>query len=142
MKGQVILDTGPLVALLNGRDFYHQWAKIHVGEMTPPLLTCEAVLSEACFLLRHVPNGPKTVMEMVKQGIVTIPFHLEEETVSIHKLLVRYANVPASLADVCLIRMAEQNVQSVIITLDSDFHIYRKHGRQVIPTIIPDDLEE
>ena len=51
MKQRVILDTGPLVALLNGKDKYHRWVTMQFARIKPPLLTCEAVLSEACFLL-------------------------------------------------------------------------------------------
>jgi predicted nucleic acid-binding protein len=49
----------------------------------------------------------------------------------------RYENVPASLADALLIRLAEIHNASVLLTTDSDFHIYRRHGRQMIPTISP-----
>ena len=52
MKRQVILDTGPLVAFLNSRDRYHDWAKAQWAQTGPPRSTCEAVVSEACFLLR------------------------------------------------------------------------------------------
>ena len=77
---------------------------------------------------------------MLLQGIVAISFQLDGQTVSIHKLLVRYANLPMSLADACLVRMAEQDAQSLVMTLDRDFRVYRKNGRQTIPTLIPDDI--
>ena len=140
MKRRVILDTGPLVALLNIRDNYHDWARTEFDQIKPPLLSCEAVFSEACFLLRTVPNGSQTVINLLNQGVVETPFRLNEESERIKNLLVRYASVPMSLADACLVRMAEQYSQAAVMTLDNDFHIYRKHGRQVVPTITPGSL--
>ena len=137
MRSRIVLDTGPLVALLNRRDTHHAWARMCVAEAKPPLLTCEAVLSEACFLVRALPKGPQAVLDLLQQGVLAIPFRVEEEAKRIAKLLGRYASVPMSLADACLVRMAEQHAQSVVMTLDGDFRIYRRHGRQVIPTIMP-----
>ena len=137
MKSRIVLDTGPLVALLNRRDNYHTWARTSFAEAEPPLLTCEAVLSEACFLVRALPKGPQAVIDLLQQGVIAIPFRIEEEAKRVAKLLARFASVPMSLADACLVRMAEQRAQSVVMTLDGDFRIYRKHGRQVVPTIMP-----
>lgn len=137
MRSRVILDTGPLVALLNRRDDYHAWARACFAETEPPLLTCEAVISEACFLVRTSSKGPQTVIDLLQRGVLAIPFRIDEEAQRLAKLLARYASVPMSLADACLVRMAEQQAKGVVMTLDSDFRIYRKHGRQVIPTIMP-----
>jgi len=78
-------------------------------------------------------------MDLVNRRLVLIPLRLEDEVAAIARLLAKYADVPMSLADACLVRMAEQHSQSVVFTLDSDFMRYRKHGRQVIPTLMPDD---
>lgn len=137
MKVKGLLDTGPLVAFLNRRDRHHAWATGRLGEIEAPLLTCEAVVSEACFLLRHVEGGSEAVMRLLDRGLLLIPFRLEEEAPGVRRLLVRYANVPMSLADACLVRMSEQHPESVVMTLDRDFLLYRKHGRQVIQTILP-----
>lgn len=138
MKRKIILDTGPLVAVLNLRDTYHNWAKAQFAEIAPPLLSCEAVISEACFLLRALPDGPRTVLALLNHGIVEIPFRLAEEVDPVLRLLTRYASVPMALADACLVRMAEQHAKGTVMTLDKDFHIYRKQGRQVVPTIMPE----
>lgn len=137
MKRKIILNTGPLVALLNLRDTYHDWAKAQFAEIEPPLLSCEAVISEACFLLRALPGGPRTVLDLLNRGVIEIPFHLVEEADPVMRLLTRYASVPMALADACLVRMTEQHAKSTVITLDNDFLVYRKHGRQVVPTIMP-----
>ena len=138
MTVPVLIDTGPLVAFLNRRDHYHMWASSQLARMTPPLLTCEAVISETCFLLRFLPSGPIAVLELINRGLLQMTFRLGDEIVRIKGFMMRYANVPMSLADACLVRMAEQYPGSPLFTCDSDFSIYRKNRRQVIPTIMPD----
>ena len=137
MRKKVILDTGPLVALLNRRDRHHQWAKDHWSEIAPPLLTCESVLAEACFLVQPFAGGTTAVLEMVRRSVLDLSFRLAEETDAISRLLTKYQDLPMSLADSCLVRMAEQQPESVVFTLDSDFNIYRKYRRQRIPTLSP-----
>lgn len=138
MKTSVLIDTGPLVAYLNRRDIWHGWVKKQLSEIAPPLLTCESVLSEACFSLRNIQEGPATLLELLERGLMTLSFRLENEISAVRKLMKRYRDVPISLAEACLVRMAERYGRSEILTLDSAFRIYRKHGRQIIPTIIPD----
>jgi uncharacterized protein len=137
MKGRVLVDTGPLVAFLNRRDHSHAWAREQLGAIEPPLLTCEAVLTEACFLLGRLRGGTEALMKLLSAGAVAVPFRLDQEIGPVTKLLRKYADVPIALADACLVRMAELVAESAVLTLDKDFRIYRKHGRQVIPTILP-----
>jgi predicted nucleic acid-binding protein len=134
----VLVDTGPLVAFLNRRDRYHTWAAERLARIAPPLLTCEAVISESCFLLRSFPSGPIAVLQLIDRGLLHMPLRLGEDIARISTLMSRYANVPMSLADACLVRMSEQFSQSLLLTCDSDFRIYRKHRRQIIPTLMPD----
>ena len=138
MTSTVLIDTGPLVAFLNRRDRYHKWATAQLGAMRPPLRTCEAVLSEACFLLREYPGGSDAVIALVERGLVSVRFQLESESRSVGKLLKRYADVPMSLADAILVRMTELVADSAVLTLDGDFRIYRRNGREVIPVIMPE----
>ncbi|HEY3171361.1 MAG TPA: PIN domain-containing protein [Thermoanaerobaculia bacterium] len=140
MTEAVLVDTGPIVAFLNSRDRYHEWSKETFAGIEAPVLSCEAVLSEACFLLRNARGGGEAVLKLLDRGLVRLPFHLEAETGPIGRLLSRYSNVPMSLADACLVRMSEQISDSVLLTLDRDFKVYRKHGRNVIPTRMPDGL--
>jgi len=137
MKGPVIIDAGPLVAFLNRRERQHAWAREQFSLIEPPLVTCEAVMSEACFLVQNVDKGIDSLMQLLHQGVVTISFNLAGELPDVARLLKRYASVPMSLADACLVRMAEQFPKSAVLTLDSDFRIYRKSGRAVIPTLMP-----
>lgn len=139
MRQQVLLDTGPLVALVNRRDRFHQWVKTEWEQIEPPLLTCEAVITEASFLLRSVYGGQKAVMSLIERGIIQIPFRLVEEVDRVGELLNRYQSVPMSLADACMVRMAEQYASSYLLTIDSDFNIYRKERNQLISVIMPND---
>lgn len=136
---RVLLDTGPLVAFLNRRDRYHEWAQAQWAEIEPPILTCEAVLTEACFLVRDLPGGSTTVVDLVTRGVVRIGYDLQVDAAPIGKLLSRYASVPMSLADACLVRMAERQPGTRVLTLDRDFRVYRMQGRKVIPTAMPPD---
>ncbi len=136
MNNQIIIDTGPIVAFLNKRDNYHSWADFQLN-YTLQLVTCEAVITEACFLLRNIPKGQETVLELLKRGLIKIDFDIEEEVEAISKLMKKYKDVPISLADACLIKMSEQIKNSTILTLDSDFKLYRKNRVNVIPTIMP-----
>lgn len=137
MRRGVLLDTGPLVASINRRDRFHEWTKLQLAEIEPPLLTCEAVLAEACHLLRHLPGQGRVVAELVGRKIIEIPFRIDAHAKSMANLLAKYADVPMSLADACLVRMSEINENSILLTFDHDFKVYRRHGRQVIPTLMP-----
>ena len=137
MKRGVLIDTGPLVASINRRDRFHEWTKSQLAQIEPPLFTCEAVLAEACFLLRRLPGSGRTVAEFVDRKILKIPFRLDAHAKSLGNLIAKYSNIPMSLADACLVRMSELDENSVVFTLDHDFKLYRRHGRQVIPTLMP-----
>jgi len=139
MSQVILVDTGPLVAFLNRRDGWHQWALDRLGSIEPPLDTCEPVLSEACYLLRVTPAGPSAVMELVTRGLLRLTFDLGHEAAAVRRLLHRYRTVPMSLADACLVRMSELSADCQVLTLDGDFRIYRRNGRQVIPLICPAD---
>jgi uncharacterized protein len=140
MRQRIIVDTGPLVAFINRREQLHKWVIAELATINQPLLTCEAVITEACFLLRNVYGGEEALISLLETRKIQIPFHLDEETAAVRELLVRYQSVPMSLADACLIRMAELSAESAVFTLDSDFRIYRKNKNQLLAVIMPDDF--
>lgn len=137
MRRTVLLDTGPLVASINRRDRFHEWTKSQLARIEPPLFTCEAVLAEACFLLRHLSGGARAVVELVARKVLEIPFRVDAHARSLADLLQKYSNIPMSLADASLVCMSELREDSLVFTLDRDFRLYRRHGRQVIPTLMP-----
>jgi predicted nucleic acid-binding protein len=138
MRRRVLLDTGPLVAFLNARDRFHEWAKSRLAQVDPPALTCEAVLAEACHLLRATHGGPEAVLGLLDRDLIAVPFRLEDEVEPLRRLLARYRDLPVSLADACLVRLAELERNPLVLTLDSDFSVYRIHGRQAIPAWMPE----
>ena len=137
MKSRVIVDAGPLVALLNSRDKHHAWVVQQLGNIQPPMLTCEAVLAEATYLTRAAPGARAALIDMLGEGFLNIGMALADQHSTILAMIRRYTDVPMSLADACLVRLAELHPQSPVLTLDNDFAIYRKNGRQVISMVCP-----
>lgn len=131
----ILVDTGPIVALLDRRDSFHVWARDAFARLTPPHATCEAVLAEACYLLG--PKSADAVMALGERGFLSSTFSLGVELRAVRALMRRYADVPMSLADACVVRMSELDTASRVMTLDADFRVYRRHGRQVIPVLCP-----
>ncbi|MBM4259857.1 MAG: type II toxin-antitoxin system VapC family toxin [Deltaproteobacteria bacterium] len=136
MARSVLVDAGFLVALLSRRDSHHKWAVAIAPDYSPPWRTCEAALSEAFFLLGS--RGSRALGALLRRRAVVAAFTLDDEVESIVKLMRKYANVPMSLADACLVRMSETLSDPIILTTDSDFQIYRRHSRQTIPAVMPD----
>ncbi|MEH2462776.1 type II toxin-antitoxin system VapC family toxin [Nostoc sp.] len=139
MTRATILDTGVLIAYLMPKDKFHAWAVSQLSQISTPVLTNEAVITEACFLAQRIHNGQETILKLIKQGHIIIPFNLSQEIEAIENLMKRYASVPMSLADACLVRISEMYENSQILTLDSDFTIYRKQRNQTIPVIMPNE---
>ena len=137
MKGHVLVDTGPIVAFLNREDEYHDWAVMQWDAASPPMLTCEAVVSEACFLLTQMSGAHATLMALLQRGIIETPWALQEHIEPVARLLAKYRDAPMSFADACLVRMSELHLDSPVLTIDSHFRLYRRNGRQVIPTVMP-----
>ena len=137
MRHPVLVDTGPLVAFLDRRDRYHEWVKGELSSIAPPLLTCEPVLGEGWHLLGRLAGGRDALLSLLSRKVIALAFDLGAEVAAVRQLASRYESVPMSLADACLVRMAELYSDSTVLTLDGDFVIYRKHGRQVIRVIQP-----
>ncbi len=133
----LILDTGPWVALHCRDDKHHGWAGAQFAQYPGPFLTCEAVVAETCFLLARAGFDPAKALSLIERGVVRVAMSLSEEVAAVRALFERYDNVPASLADACLIRLTELNEPCRVLTLDSDFHIYRRHGRKIISLVTP-----
>ena len=136
MGRTVLVDGGFLVALLNRNDQYKEWAAAQAARLPLPWITCEAALSEAFHLLGR--QGETKLSELLRRGIAAPQFDLYKELQPILKLIDKYADVPMSLADACLVRMTEICSDPILATTDSDFLIYRRHSRQTIPCLLPD----
>lgn len=141
MARVVLVDTGPLVALLCRDDRHHAWVRERFAEIAPPLLTCEAVLAEADHLVRRGGARGGAVVELVRRGVVRVALELAHELESITAIQERYRDVPASLADACLVRLSEIHDDCRVMTFDSDFRVYRRRGREVVPVWMPPATE-
>jgi predicted nucleic acid-binding protein len=135
MAGRVLVDAGFLIALLSRRDRHHPWAAAQSPGLAPPWKSCEAVLSEAFHLLGV--RGQPGLAALLRRAAVVPAFDLAKELERVLILMQKYADVPMSLADACLVRMSEALADPVILTTDADFRIYRRHSRQVVPCMTP-----
>jgi predicted nucleic acid-binding protein len=135
MARNVLVDAGFLVALFNRRDSHHAWAAAQATGLAPPWSTCEAALSEAFHLLG--PRGLASLDLLLSRQAARVALDLAAHLNPVLSLMQKYADVPMSLADACLVRMSEILAEPVLLTTDSDFRIYRRHGRQLVPHIAP-----
>lgn len=121
-----LLDTGPLVAYFSKQDDYHSKAVELFKRAKAPLITCEAVLTEAAFLLEKVhPRAPEDLLAFGKKRFFKLDFRVAQHWERIQILKRKYQKVPMSLADACLVVCAEQYDTPYILSFDSDFHVYR-----------------
>ena len=137
MADLVLIDTGPLVAALRVRDRHHAWTRAQLQALSGPLVTCEAVLSEAYFLLQAVPGGCESLGTLIDRGTLEVRFDFQDERAATLRLLRKYADTPMSFADACLVRMTEMQRAARVFTLDHDFLAYRRNGRERIPLLVP-----
>jgi predicted nucleic acid-binding protein len=135
MVGRALVDAGFVVALLSRGDAHHHWAVAQTPRLVPPWGTCEAVLSEAFHLLGA--RGTPGLSALLRRRALVVVFDIANDLEPVLKLMQKYADLPMSLADACLVRMTEMRSDPVILTTDADFRIYRRHGRQVIPCVMP-----
>jgi predicted nucleic acid-binding protein len=121
----VLLDAGFIVALLDRSENFHKTCARTVREVEAPLVTCEAVITESCYLLRNLSGASEAVIENIAAGIFQVPFQLSRDIAGVKQVLRKYKDRKIDLADACLIRLADQFGTGDILTLDQDFAIYR-----------------
>jgi predicted nucleic acid-binding protein len=135
MAANHIADSSFVVAYLNDRDTSHDWAVLQAQRLAPPWKTCEAALSEAFYVL-GAPGAPP-LLELIQVRAVVCTFDFSQHADAVTRFITKYRDVPMSFADACLVRMTEILSDPVLLTTDSDFRIYRRHGRQVVPCVMP-----
>jgi predicted nucleic acid-binding protein len=132
MKG--IADTGFIVAFGNRSDRHHAWAVEVAKRIKDPLLTCEAVLAEAAF---HLASS-SYVLSLVRDKMLRLAFDCSGNQEQLWELATRYEDRRPDLADLCVVRMSELYPRHAVITVDeSDFRVYRRNKREIIPLICP-----
>jgi uncharacterized protein len=132
----LLLDTSGIVALLDRSERYHVVCAEVLAGLTRPLITCEAVIAESCHLIRHMRGAQETILKNIQTGIISIPWRLTGRDSRIAELMRQYAKVPLDFADACLVCMAEDFESSDILTLDSDFKVYRWSSRKTFNILV------
>lgn len=133
----VLLDTAPIVSLLDTSDGFHAQCVEAIGTLGAPLVTCEAVVAESCYLLRRVKGAPQAVLQNVSSGVFQIPLPLVSYADEVSRILTKYQRRDTDLADACLIHLAEAFQTGDILTLDHDFEFYRWSRNKPFHLIIP-----
>lgn len=121
----VLVDTGCIVALLDRSERHHEHCVEVVTDLSGPLVTCEAVIAKSCYLLRSLNRAAAAILDNIERGVFQLPFRLDASGTAVKNLLRHYRNVPMDLADACLVQMADELDTGEILTLDSDFEVYR-----------------
>ncbi len=133
----VLIDTGPIVALLDSNDTFHGRCVDVIGAITAPLVTCEAVIAESCYLLRRMKGAPEAVLENLAAGVFQIPLPLGSYARNVSRILTKYRRREVDLADACLVHLAGELAIGEILTLDRDFEVYRWSGKNAFRLLIP-----
>jgi predicted nucleic acid-binding protein len=136
-----IVDTGPLVAFLDRGERHHAWVAEQVRKLDAPLLVCEPVLAESFHLLSRHPAAQEAILGLLEKGVLRIGFQLSEQLAEVASLCRKYRDVPMSLADACVVRMAELHERHAVFTLDSDFKVYRRYGNEPLPMIFAEKAQ-
>ncbi len=132
-----ILDAGPLVAFLDRAEAHHAWVVEQLKTIDVPLLVCEPVLTEALHILKRRPSAQDFIFELLENSTLSLAFNIADQIAGLRRLYVKYRDRPMSLADACIVRMAEIYDAAAVFTIDSDFSVYRKNGRAPIDLISP-----
>jgi uncharacterized protein len=132
----VLVDTGVIVALLDRSERYHARCVKSMEGLNRPLVTCEAVIAESCYLLRRLPGAAETVLENVERGVFQIPFQLSRVAAPARNILRKYRDLAADFADACLIHLADELNTEDILTLDRDFERYRWRRNRVFRLLV------
>ena len=129
-KCAALLDSGPLAALLDLGEASYPWCAHQLHRLNGPLLTCEAVISESLYLLRHSNKAVSQIQAWRRRGVLNCWTGFDSSADEVFSLMIRYESVPMSFADDCLVRMSELWPEAPVFTLDSDFRICRRSKRQ------------
>jgi uncharacterized protein len=133
-----LTDSGPLVALLNRLDEHHRWAREQFDHVPCPVWTCEGAVAEASYLLQADGLPPWGVLELLEREIIAVRFDLESDLDRALTLMKKYADTPMDFVDACMVAMTEAKRDCQLLTIDSDFLVYRRFERQAIPLIMPE----
>jgi len=134
---RVLVDTGPLVAIMSRADQHHKTCLEALHDLPGPLFSCWPVITEAAWLLRRHPGVVRQLLDSISAGFVELLPVQSAEATEIGKVIEKYRNIRPQLADAALVYLAERDGFDVIFTLDRrDFSVYqagRKRPFRIIP---------
>jgi predicted nucleic acid-binding protein len=128
-----------IVALLDRSERHHPRCVEVMEGLDRPLVTCEAVIAESCYLLRGLPGAADAILENVERGVFQIPFQLSRATPAVRSTLRKYRDLAPDFADACLIQLADELDTGDILTLDGDFESYRWRRNRLFRLLVPLD---
>jgi predicted nucleic acid-binding protein len=133
----ILVDSGPLVAILDRDDQHHRACVAALKSIKEPMATLWPVLTEVMYFLRRHPHDQEQIWKMIAQGPIQVLSLSPSDLPGIRELMIKYSNRPMDLADAALIRVAEREGIRQIFTVDrGDFSVYRLHG-SIRPRVIP-----
>lgn len=133
----VLADAGFLVAVYDRHERFHDVCLQVYESLNQPLVTCEPVIAESLHLLRSIPGAGDDLLASIEEGILELRFSLRDSASAVRKIMKKYQDVEADLADACLIHMADELNTGDILTLDSDFKHYRWRRNRTFRMLIP-----
>jgi predicted nucleic acid-binding protein len=137
MTEGLLVDAGPLVALLNGRDRHHRACVGVLRKLNHPLISTWMPITEAMYLLDFSIAAQGALLEMIERGALQILEVLREDLPGIHRLMKQYRDQPMDFADASLVQAADRYGLTEIFTLDRrDFAVYRLARKRSF-TILP-----
>jgi uncharacterized protein len=134
----VLIDTGPLVAMLYEREHQHAACVEAAKQLPETLLTCWPVITEAAYLLRGSPKGVQTLLSRIEARRLEILPITADDAISIADILRRYHDQGFDFADVCLMHLTEREQIEYVFTLDHrHFSVFRRMRGQPL-TLLPE----
>jgi predicted nucleic acid-binding protein len=121
----VLVDAGALIALLDRDDAHHRRCVEALKRIRDPLVTVWPALTEAMHLLAEAPRAPKALCDMVSDGDLSLIQLDAADVVRIRQLMQKYRDRSMDFADAALVRAAEREGLTRIVTFDADFAVYR-----------------
>ncbi len=137
---KILADAGPLYAYCATRDKHHKWAGTIAQEVSPPLYTCEPVLTEVFWRIQKHGGNLDLLWEWIDRDALVVDFCTADHWPDLRRLMTRYTDQGMDFADACLVRMSELAADCRVWTTDADFQVYRRKERLLIPLIFPPEF--
>ena len=136
MQNRAVIDSGPLIALFNGRDSYHPVAVDFIKNYKGQLYTTIAVLTEVTHLLGYHSSAQLDFLRWVKNGAINLVNLESNDLERLCELTEQYSDIPMDFADASLVIIAEKCNIRHVVSIDSDFLIYRTLSNGYLENLI------